>query len=123
MQTSALAGGCVTAVALGEPDGFSAPFPQVEKLCPSCLSASDSLYLRDIRRIQREDTLDTLVSDDPPDDESFVNSPSFTRDYGPGEYLNPLLAAFLDLAMNINGIAHFEMWNVFPEAFAFYSIQ
>ena len=59
--------------------------------------------------MQREDSLDTLVGNDPPDREVFVNAPAFTGNYRAGEYLRSLFVALFNPAVNLDNITYLEV--------------
>lgn len=59
--------------------------------------------------MQRENSLDTLVTDDSPDGKGFVNTPAFAGDYRAGEDLRSLFVALFDTAMNLDDITYLEV--------------
>ena len=72
--------------------------------------------------MQREDSLDTLVGNDPPDREVFVNAPAFTGNYRAGEYLRSLFVALFNPAVNLDNITYLEVRDILFQAFAFNSV-
>jgi hypothetical protein len=104
-----LSGDGVVAVPLSELDGLTASVAQIIELGPPCFAASDRLDIEDVGRMQREDSLDALVGDDPPDGEVFVNAPAFTGNYRAGKYLRSLFVALFDSAVNLDDITYLEM--------------
>lgn len=111
------------AVAVREADGLSGPLAEVIELCPPCSAAANRLDIDDARRMQRKDPFDTLVIDDSPDCECFIDSAASARDYSACKYLYTLFFALLDGATNIYGIADFKVRRFFLETFAFNSIE
>jgi len=105
-------------MSLGEPYGLAGPATQVIKLGPSGLAASYRLDIEDIGRVKRENSLDTLIADDSPDSECFVNAPAFAGDYCAGKDLRSLFVAFFDTAMNLDDITYLEMWDFALKTFA-----
>jgi hypothetical protein len=113
----------VRAVAMRELDGLSGSLAEEIEFCPSCFSASNRLYVHNIRRMKREYSLYALVVDNSAYRESLVNPAAPAGDYCAGKDLNPLLVAFPDSAAYIYRIAYFKMRYVFLETFTFDSIQ
>ena len=113
-----LSGYGVVAVPLGELDGLAGSVAQVIELGPPCFAASNRLDIENIGRMQREDALDSLVGDDPPDCEVFINAPAFAGDYRAGKYLRPLLVALLNAAVYLYDIAYLEMRDLLFERLA-----
>jgi hypothetical protein len=111
------------AVPLSQPDGLAGPLAEVIQFCASCLAASDRPDIQDIGRMKREDTLDALVIDDPPDRKAFVDAPALAGDYRAREYLRAFFIAFFDAAVNIHYIAYLEMRDLFLQTFAFNRVQ
>jgi len=109
----------VGTVSLREPDGFAGSLAKVIQFCPPCFAASDGPDIDNVGRMEREDSFDTLVIDNPPDCEVFVNASALAGDYGAGEYLRALFVAFSDTAVDIYNIAYFEVRYAFLQTFAF----
>jgi hypothetical protein len=108
----------VLAVSLGELHRLAGTLPQIIQFGPSRLSAADGLDVDNIGRMQRKDSLDTLVVDDSSHRKGLVYAPPFSRNHRAGEYLHPLLLALSDSAVNIDGIAYFKMRDFLLEAIA-----
>jgi hypothetical protein len=113
-----LSGYGVVAVPLSEPDGLAGPISQIIELCPPGLTASYWPDIEDIGRMQRENSLDTLVTDDSPDGEGFINAPAFTGDYRAGEDLCSLFVALSNAAMNLDDITYLEVRDFALKTFA-----
>jgi len=113
-----LSGDGVVAVPLGEPDGLAGPVAQIIELGPPGLAASDRLYMEDVRRVQWEDSFDSLVTDDSPDREGFVNAPTFSGDYCAGKYLRSLFLTLFNPAVNLDDIAYLEVRDLVLETLA-----
>lgn len=111
------------AVPVGQLDGLAGPIAQIIELGPPLFTAADRLDIEDVGRMQREDTLDALVIDDPADREGCVDAPAFARDDRAGEYLRSLFVAFFDPAVNIDDVADLEMRDTGLETLAFNGIQ
>lgn len=90
------------AVSLGQLYALTRSLPEVIKFCPSGLSAANRSYIYDIWGMEGEDSFDSFIGDNPPDDESFVNASAFTRDYRSAEYLYAGFVAFTDSAVDID---------------------
>jgi hypothetical protein len=112
----------VLAVPLGEPDGLAGSVAKVVELGPPGLAASDRFDIDNVGRMQREDSLDALVGDDPPDREVFVDAPAFTGDYRAGKYLRSLFVALSDPAVNIDDITYLEVRDFLLERLALYGV-
>jgi hypothetical protein len=113
-----LSGDGVFAVSLGELDCLAAPLAQVIKLGPPCFAASDWFDVDNVGRMQRKDSLDALVGDDPPDREVFVDAAAFAGDNRAGEYLRSLFVALSDPAVNLDDITYLEVRDFFLERLA-----
>jgi hypothetical protein len=113
----------VGAVPPGKLDGLAGSLSQVIELCAPCPAASDGPDVDYVRRIKGKDSLDAFVVYNSPDGEGFVYAAAFAGYYRAGEYLETLPVAFSDSAVDIHGIADFEMRCIFPEALGLYSIQ
>jgi len=90
------------AVSLGQLYALACSLPEVIKFCPPGLSAANRSYIYDIWGMEGEDSFDSFIGDNPPDDESFVNASAFTRDYRSAEYLYARFVAFTDSAVDID---------------------
>jgi hypothetical protein len=108
-----LFGNGMFAVPLGEPDRLACTFTEVVQLCPSCLAASQRPYIDNIRRMKRENSLDTFVVNNTADGEVFINSPPLTCDYGACKYLRTFFIALLNATVDVNDIAYLEMRYLF----------
>ena len=73
--------------------------------------------------MKREDSFDSLVIDNAPDREGFVNAAALAGDYSPGKYLGAFLVALFYTAVDIYNVAYFEVRYFFPQTFAFNRIQ
>ena len=73
--------------------------------------------------MKRKDSFDSLVIDNAPDREGFVNAAALAGDYCPGKYLGALFVAFFYTAVDIYNIAYFEVRCFFPQTFTLYRIQ
>ena len=103
---------------LGEFYGFACPITQIVELGPSGLAASNRFDIQHIGRMQREDSFDSLVTDDSPDREGFVNAPAFAGDYRAGKYLRSLFVALFDPAVNLDDITYLEVRDLALKTFA-----
>jgi len=111
------------AVPLREPDGLARPVAQEIQLGATNLAAAGRHDIQHVGRMERELPLDALVRDDPPDNEALVDASTLTGDHRAGEDLCPGLVAFLDAAMHVHRITHFEMGDLFLQTLTFDSIQ
>ncbi|MBA7542357.1 hypothetical protein ES705_34678 [subsurface metagenome] len=102
---------------LFEPDGLAGPITQIIELGSPGLAASDRLDIEDIRRVQREDSFDALVTDHSPDREVFINAPAFAGNDRAGKYLRSLFFALFDTAVNLNDITYLEVRDLVLETF------
>ncbi len=98
---------------MSEADGFAGSLAEEIEFCTSRFATSDRPDIDDVRGMQGEYSFDTLVIDDSPHCEGFIDSAASTGDYCAGEYLYTLFVAFLDAATDIDGIAYFEMRYLF----------
>jgi len=89
--------------------GLAGPIAQIIELGSSGLAASYRLDIEDIRRMQREDSFDSLVTDHSPDREVFVNAPAFAGNDRAGKYLCPLFVALFNTAVNLDNITYLEV--------------
>ena len=108
----------MVAVPLCESDGLTGPISQVIELGPPGFAASDRLNIENVGRMQRKDSFDALITDDPPDREVFVDTPAFAGDYCAGKYLRSLFVAFFNTAMDFDNIAYLEVGDLALKAFA-----
>ncbi len=108
----------MVAVPLGELDGLTGPASQIIELGSPGLAASDRLDIEDIGRMQREDSFDSLVTDNSPDGEVFVNAPAFAGDDRAGKYLRSLFVALFDTAMDLYDITYLEVGDLVLKTFA-----
>ncbi len=106
-----------------ELDGFSGAFAEEVEFCSSGLSASNRLYIDDIGRVKREDTLDTFAAYHPAYGEHFIDPTSLAGDYRAVKDLDTFLLAFFDLVVDVNDIADFEIRHVFFQALGFDSVE
>jgi hypothetical protein len=110
-------------VSVGKPDGFSGSLAEKIELGTPFFAASDGPDVDDIGGMKREYPLDALVGYDSANGESFVDASAFACDDSAGKDLQAFLVAFFDSAVDVNGVAHFEMRNTFLKAFSFSSIE
>jgi len=89
-------------VSLGQLYALTRSLSEVIKFCPPGLSAANRSYIYDIWGMEGEDSFDSFIGDNPPDDEGFVNASAFTRDYRSAEYLYARFVAFTDSAVDID---------------------
>lgn len=108
----------MVAVPLGELDGLAASVAQIIELGSPGLTASDRLDIDDVRRVQRKDSFDALVTNDSPDREVFVNAPAFAGNDRAGKYLRSLFVALFNTAVNLDDITYLEMGDLVLETFA-----
>jgi hypothetical protein len=113
-----LSGYGMVAVPLSKPYGLAGSVTQIIELGPPGLAASDRFDIEDIRRMQWENSFDSLVTYHSPDGEGFVNAPAFAGNYGAGKDLRSLFVAFFDTAMNLDDITYLEMRDVALKTFA-----
>ena len=111
------------AVALSEPNSFAGSLAKEIQFCPSRFAASNRLYVNNIRRMEREYSLYTLVIDNSAYREGLVDSAAFAGNYYACKDLNPFFVAFLDSAVHIDRIAYFEMRYVLLEVLTLYSVK
>ncbi len=109
----------VLRVALTESDGLSGTLAEEIELCAAGFAGANGLDVEDVRRVQREDSLDAFVGHDASYREVFVDSAAFAGDYGAAELLGADLVAFLDSAGHLDNIADFKVRDVLLEAFCF----
>jgi tRNA(His) 5'-end guanylyltransferase len=109
----------VVAVTLGEFYAFTAALSEEVEFCASCFSASDGSYVNDVRRMDREDSFDTLVAYDASDSESLVYSASPAGYDGSAEELDTGLGAFNDAALHFHDVTYFKIRHFFLEALTF----
>ena len=67
---------------------------------------------RNARRVNRENTLDTLAIRNSADGEVLVESPPLAADHDAGINLNTLLVAFNDAGVDFNSVADIERGDV-----------
>ena len=108
----------MVAVPLGELDGLAGPVTQIIEFGPSGFAASNRLDIEDVGRMQREDSFDSLVTDDSPDSEGFVNAPAFACYDRAGKDLRSLFVALFDTAMDLDDITYLEVRDLALKAFA-----
>jgi len=101
-------------------DGFTDAVAKEVEFCTSCLSAPDRNDIDYVRRMQREDTLNTFAADYAANGYRFVDPAALTADYGTAEYLNTSFFTFLDPAVNLYGIAYFEIRDLGFKALTLY---
>ena len=68
--------------------------------------------------MQWEDSFDTLITDDPPDGEGFVNPPAFPCDYSAGKDLRSLFVALFNPAMDLDDITYLKVRDLALKTFA-----
>lgn len=78
------------------------------QLCSSGICSADNLDLRDLRRVEWEDTLHALVCNDAADGDRFAHAATLTRDKHALEYLDTLLIAFDDAAVHVDRVTDIE---------------
>jgi hypothetical protein len=108
----------MVAVPLFEPDCLAGPITQIIELGPPGLAASDRLDIYDVRRVQREDSFDALVTGESTDGEVFVNAPAFAGNHRAGKYLRSLFVAFFNTTVNLYDIAYLEVRDFILETLA-----
>lgn len=99
-------------VTLCKPNGLARTFTEVIKFCPPGFTASNRLDIEDIRRMNREYPLDTLIVNNTPYSERFVYAPAFPGDYRAGKNLRTNFIAFLDSTMHIHYITYLEVRDI-----------
>ncbi len=104
------------AVAMCQANGFSGSLAEVVQFCAPCFTAADRFYIHDIRRMEREYSLNAFVIHDSAHGKGFIYSPAFVCNYRAGKYLNALLVAFYDSAADIHRVAYLEMRYIFFKA-------
>lgn len=70
-----------------------------------------------------KDSLDALVSDDPPDREVFVDAPAFTGNYRAGKYLRSLFVALFNPAVNLYDVTYFKVRDLVLETLFLNGVQ
>ncbi len=113
----------VVAVALCELDSLAGSVAEVIEFGPSGFAASHGLNAQHVGRMQREDPLDAFVADHAAYGKSLVDAAALASYDGAAEYLRSHLFTLLDAAAHVDGIANFEVRNLFLEALAFNSVQ
>jgi len=108
----------MVAVPLGKLNGFAAPVAQIIELGPPCFAASNRFDIDDVGRMQRENSFDALVGNNPPDREVFVNAPALAGDDRAGEYLRSLLVALFNPAVYLYDITYLEVRDLILERLA-----
>jgi len=97
-----LFGDGVLGVFLGEADGFAGALAQKVELGASCFTAFCCLDIDDVRRMEREDSFNTFICNEPADGEGFANAGAFSRDNSAAEDLDALLVAFHDFIRDVD---------------------
>jgi hypothetical protein len=110
----------VLAVPLRKLDRLADTVAQIIQLRPACLTAAGRSDINDIGRMERENTLDTLIIDDAAHGEHLVDADAFAGDHGTAEDLRTGLIALDDLAMHIDGIADLKVRCFLFRMFCFY---
>ena len=109
----------MVAMPLFELYGLAGPITQIIELGSPGLAASDRLDIEDIRRMQREDSFDALVTDHSTDGEVFINAPSFAGNDRAGKYLRSLFLALFNTAVNLDDITYLEVRDLVLKTLAF----
>jgi hypothetical protein len=100
-------------MSLCQANGLTGSAAKEEQLCPAYLGASDRYDINDIRRVQREYTLNTLIADHTANGEHLIDAAAFTGDYNAGKHLHTGFIAFNDLAMHFYSVAYLEVRHFF----------
>lgn len=82
--------------------------PKVVEFRPPGIAVPDNIYRADTGRMQWEDTLHTLVRDNPSDGDHGVDSASPDTDQDALEDLDPFLFTLDDPDMDIDGVTYRE---------------
>lgn len=86
---------------------------KIEQLGAAYLGASGRNDIYDIRRIERENTLNTLIANHTANSKHFVDAVSLTGNDHAREQLDTGLGTFHNTAMYINIVAHFKVRHFF----------
>ncbi|CAD5299137.1 hypothetical protein BOS5A_230890 [Bosea sp. EC-HK365B] len=105
----ALALGRLGIDALGDTGRLAAAIAQVIQLGAANLALADDLDRVEVRRIQREDALDALAIGNLADGEALVQPAAIAGDADALIGLNAAALAFLDLDVDLHGVAGLEM--------------
>jgi hypothetical protein len=105
--------GSMFASTLSQSYSLAFSVPEEVKLGPTGLSASDSLYVNNVRRMQRETSLNTLVTENATNGKVFVNTATATGNDSAAEYLDTLLVTLFDHTMNVYRITDLKIRNFF----------
>src|ERR1051326_7653115 len=92
--------------------GFAAEIPEVVELCAADAAMTFDLDLIDRRRIEGEHSFDSDSSGDLADGEHLARTTAFARDDETLEDLDALFVAFLDLHVDLDGVAGREVRDV-----------
>lgn len=111
-----LLGYSMIAVPLCEPDALTTSLSEKIEFGTSGLAATDSPYVDDIGRMEREDTFDTFVTENAANRESLVDAATSTANDGTAEDLDTGLVAFADTTLNIHNVTNFKIRNLILEA-------
>ena len=104
-------------------DGFSCSLAQIIELCSSDLAASDGLYVENVRRMKRKDSLDAFAADYSTNSEVFIDSTASARYDGAAEYLSSDLFALFDSTVDIDNIPNLEVRDVILQALLLNGVQ
>ena len=110
-------------VALRKLYSLAAALPQVVEFRSPRFSAPDRPDIKNVRRMQREDSFHALVRNNTPNGKGFAHPATFTRNNRARKDLYTGFIALLDLAVHIDCIAYLKIRYLFLEAFAFHRIQ
>jgi len=109
-------------MALRQFNALAGSLSEIIEFRTPCLAASNRPDVYYVRRVQREDSLDTLISDNTPNCKSLVYPAAFARNHRARKDLSADLVAFLNLAMYIDRIAYLKIGHLLLKTFAFYRI-
>jgi len=98
--------GCIAAKAVA----------QVVELCAANLAGALHLDLGNLRRVQRERSLDAFAADQATNGEHLAHAFALAGDDDAGEDLHALFFAFENLLVDFDGVADFELGHVGLEA-------
>src|SRR5436305_9852800 len=99
-------------LSVAEADGLADAIAQVIQLRTARHATALDVDLGDLRRVQRELSLDAFARDDPTDGEHLAAAAARATDDGATEDLNSLILAFENSRMHIDGVANRDFWRL-----------
>jgi hypothetical protein len=108
---------------VSEFDGLAGALAEIIEFCTPFFAALDWLNGNNVRRMQRKDSFYAFIADDSADGKEAVYAAASACNYCAGKDLDTLFIAFLDFAVDVNGIADLKVRNIFLKTFTFNSIE